>query len=80
MDNNSYHIKESELKEVADELLKKYNIRTDRYLIKKLNLNDEQKAMFLTWVKYQGIYEYRAGFRDGQEDLRSDIKEILHIN
>ncbi len=68
-----------ELNTIATDLFKKHNIRTDRDLTKKLKLNKEQKDIFFAWVKYQSLFEYRKGLEDGEESVRSQLKELLQI-
>ena len=58
------------------ELLEKYSITTDKDLIKKLGLNQEQKDILFAWIKYQGLFEYRNGFNDGLNNDPIILKDV----
>jgi hypothetical protein len=71
---------DEEIDEFKKELVDKYNIKTDRDLIKQLGIKPEDKEKFFLWLNLYGAYEYRAGCKEGVEDLQYKLKELLDIN
>jgi hypothetical protein len=69
--------KDEEIKTLKQELLEKYNIKSDRDLIEQLGIQYEDKNKLFTWIRYQCAYSYNEGFDNGQEDLKYDISELL---
>ncbi len=68
---------DEEIKTLKQELLEIHDIKTDRDLIKKLGIQDGDKAKLFAWIRYQCAYSYREGFEDGQEDLKEQLAEFL---
>ncbi len=62
------------------ELLEKYSITTDKDLIKKLGLNQEQKDILFAWIKYQGLFEYRNGLNDAPIILKDVDSNEIHLD
>jgi hypothetical protein len=62
------------------ELLEKYSITTDKDLIKKLGLNQEQKNILFAWIKYQGLFEYRNGLNDAPIILKDVDSNKIHLD
>ena len=69
-----------EIIELKQGLLEKYGIKTDRDLMRELNLedDDESKKRIYAWIRYQCAFSFREGFdkgydkgfEDGQESAR----------
>ncbi len=68
---------DEEIKTIKQELLEKYNINTDRDLIKQLGIQDEDKSKLFTWIRYQCTYSYREGFDNGQDELKEQLADLL---
>ena len=68
---------DEEIKTIKQELLDKYNIKTDRDLIQQLGIQDEDKSKFFTWIRYQCAYSYREGFDNGQDELKEQLADLL---
>jgi hypothetical protein len=68
---------ENKIQELKQELLDKYNIATDRDLIRQLNIKEEDKGKLFAWIKYQRAYEYRDGWNEGREELKEQLAELL---
>ena len=68
---------DEEIKTIKQELLEKYNIKTDRDLIQQLGIQDEDKSKLFTWIRYQCAYSYREGFENGQEDIKEQLTDLL---
>ena len=68
---------EEEIKKIKQELLDKYNIATDRDLIRQLGIKDEDKCKLFAWIRYQCAFEYRDGWNEGREDLKEQLAELL---
>lgn len=60
---------DEEIKKIEQELLEKYNIKTDRDLIQQLGITVENKSKLFAWIRYQCAYSYREGFKNGQDKL-----------
>lgn len=43
---------DEEIKTIKQELLEKYDIKTDRDLIKQLGIQDEDKSKLFAWIRY----------------------------
>jgi ribosomal protein S13 len=59
---------DEEIKKIKQELLEKYNIKTDRDLIQQLGIRDEDKIKLFAWIRYQCAFSYREGFIIGQDE------------
>lgn len=70
---------DEEIKTIKQELLEKYDIKTDRDLIKKLGIQVEDKSKLYAWIRYQCAYSYREGFDNGQAGLK-EKHEALRIH
>jgi len=68
---------ENKIQEIKQELLDKYNIVTDRDLIKQLGVKNEDKGKLFAWIRYQCAYEYRDGWNDGREELKEQLSKLL---
>ena len=66
-----------EIKAIKAELKEKYNIDTDRDLIKQLGIEDEDKSMLFLWIRYQCAFSKREGYERGQDDLKYQLAELL---
>ena len=66
------------INKLKQKLISEYSIESDRDLIKQLGIREEDKDKLFTWIRYQGAYDYRNGFEDGQEEFREKIN--LFIN
>ena len=62
-----------EIKAIKAELKEKYNIDSDRDLIKQLGIEDEDKSKLFLWIRYQCAFSYERG----QDDLRYQLAELL---
>jgi len=69
--------KSEEIKSIRKELIDKYNIKTDRDLIKQLGITEEDKGKLFAWIRYQCAFSYREGFDNGQDELRYAINDLL---
>lgn len=70
--------KTEEIKSIKQELIDKYNIKTDRDLLTQLGITDDTDKMKLfTWIRYQNAFSYREGFDNGQDELKYDIANLL---
>lgn len=49
---------EKEIEDIKQELLEKYNIKTDRDLINQLGIQDKDKDKLFTWIRYQSAFSY----------------------
>lgn len=67
------------IKIMKRELFEKYNIETDRDLIKQLGIKEEDKEKLFYWIKYQCEYSYRDGYNIGQDELRYKLADFLGI-
>ena len=65
---------DDEINGFKKELIEKYNIKTDRDLIKQLGIKPEDKAKFFLWLNLQCAYEYRVGCKEGVENLQYKLK------
>jgi hypothetical protein len=63
--------------EIRKELIDKYNIKTDRDLIKQLGITEEDKGKLFAWIRYQCAFSYREGFDNGQDELKYAINDLL---
>lgn len=70
-------IKSEEIKSIRKELIDKYNIKTDRDLIKQLGITEEDKGKLFAWIRYQCAFSYREGFDNGQDELRYALNDLL---
>jgi hypothetical protein len=68
---------ENKIQELKQELLDKYNIATDRDLIRQLDIKDEDKGKLFAWIRYQCAYSYREGFDNGQDELKEQLADLL---
>ena len=68
---------ENKIQEIKQELLDKYNIITDRDLIKQLGIKNEEKGKLFAWIRYQCAYEYRDGWNNGREELKEQLFKVL---
>jgi len=66
-----------EIKAIKAELKDKYNIDSDRDLIKQLGIEKEDKSKLFLWIKYQCAFSEREGYERGQEDLKDQLVELL---
>ena len=71
--------KSEEIKSIRKELIDKYNIKTDRDLIKQLCITEEDKGKLFTWIKYQCAFSYQEGFDNGQDSLKYKLRELLTL-
>jgi hypothetical protein len=68
---------DEEIKTIKQELLEKYNIKTDRDLIQQLGIQDEDKSKLFDWIRYQCAFSYREGFDNGQDELKEQLADLL---
>lgn len=68
-----------EIKRIKQELIEKYNIKTDRDLIQQLGIREEEKSKLFAWIRYQCAYSYREGFENGQEEYNGSKVENQYI-
>jgi hypothetical protein len=68
---------DEEIKSIKQELLEKYNIKTDRDLIQQLGIQNEDKSKLFAWIRYQCAYSYKKGFDNGQEELKEQLADLL---
>ena len=68
---------DKEILELKEGLLEKYDIKTDRDLMRQLNLedDDESKKRIYAWLRYQCAFSYREGYNDGYEEGFDDGQE-----
>jgi len=65
------------IKELKDKLVKDHNIYSDRDLVEKLGIKKEDKDKLYLWIQYQGAYQFRDGYKRGQEILRDRMTDII---
>lgn len=70
-------MKAEEITIIKKELKDKYNIETDRDLIKQLGIDEEDKSKLFAWIRYQCAYSYQDGFNNGQDSLKYKLCELL---
>ena len=68
---------DEEIKTIKQELLEKYNIKTDRDLIQQLGIQDEDKSKLFVWIRYQCAFSYREGFDNGQDEIKEQLADLL---
>jgi hypothetical protein len=68
---------DEEIKTIKQELLEKYDIKTDRDLIKQLEIQEEDKEKLFAWIRYQCAYNYREGYDNGQDVLKEQLADLL---
>lgn len=68
-----------EIKAIKAELKEKYNINSDRDLIKQLGIEDEDKSKLFLWIRYQCAFSKREGYEQGQDDLKYNVVKKLTI-
>lgn len=68
---------DKEIKKIKQELLEKYNIKTDKDLIQQLGIEDKNKNKLFAWIRYQCAYSYREGFNNGKEELKEQLVCLL---
>ena len=68
---------DEEIKTIKQELLEKYNIKTDRDLIQQLGIQDEDKSKLFAWIRYQCAFSYQEGFDNGQDELKEQLDDLL---
>jgi len=68
---------EAEIKAIKAELKEKYNINSDRDLIKQLGIEDEDKSKLFLWIRYQCAFSKREGYERGQEELKEQLADLL---
>ena len=62
--------------ELKEGLLEDYGIKTDRDLMLKLNIEDEnKKRMIYAWVRYQCAFSLREGYDNGYDEGFEDGQE-----
>ena len=66
-----------EIKAIKAELKEKYNIDTDRDLMKQLGIKDDDKSKLFLWIRYQCAFSKREGYERGQDDLKYQLAELL---
>ena len=66
-----------EIKAIKTELKEKYNIDSDRDLIKQLGIKDEDKSKLFLWIRYQCAFSEKEGYERGQDDLKYQLAELL---
>lgn len=80
---------DEKIKTIKQELLEKYNIKTDRDLIQQLGIQDEDKSKLFAWIRYQCAFSYREGFDNGQDELKEQLvlqsaveisKDVIKLN
>ena len=66
-----------EIIELKQGLLEEYGIKTDRDLMRELNLedDDESKKRIYAWIRLQRAYSYREGFDNGYDEGFEDGQE-----
>lgn len=70
-------MKSEEITTIRKELKEKYNIETDRDLIKQLGIDEADKSKLFAWIRYQCAYSYQEGFDNGQDSLKYKLRELL---
>jgi len=70
-------MKSEEITTIRKELKEKYNIETDRDLIKQLGIEEEDKSKLFAWIRYQCAFSYQEGFDNGQDSLKYKLRELL---
>ena len=70
-------IKSAEIETIRKELSEKYNIETDRDLIKQLGIQEEDKGKLFAWIRYQCAYSYSEGYDNGQDSLKYKLRDLL---
>ncbi len=70
-------MKSEEIVAMRKELKEKYNIETDRDLIKQLGIKGEDKSKLFDWIRYQCAFSYQEGFDNGQNSLKYKLHELL---
>ena len=68
---------DEEIKTIKQELLEKYNIKTDRDLIQQLGIQDEDKSKLFAWIRYPCAFSYREGFDNGQDEIKEQLQTTL---
>jgi hypothetical protein len=68
------------IKDLKDELLSEYNIKTDRDLMSELGIenDDESKKRIYSWMRLQCAYSYREGFHNGYDVGYHDGEESMN--
>jgi len=69
--------KDIEITELKAELKSKYNISTDRDLVKQLGISDEDKGKLFLWITYQCAFSYREGHKNGKDKTKQDVQNFL---
>ena len=64
-------------KELKQELLDKFDIKSDRDLVKQLGIKDEDKAKLYLWITYQCAYTFNEGWERGQERLKEQLTDLI---
>jgi len=60
----------NKIKELKSLLVCKFNINTDRDLLKQLNItNDIDKQKLFLWIRYQQAFSYREGYDNACTDI-----------
>lgn len=66
-----------EIKAIKAELKEKYDIDTDKDLIKQLGIDEANKSKLFLWIRYQCAFSKREGYEIGQDDLKYQLAELL---
>lgn len=66
-----------EIKAIKAELKEKYNIETDRDLVKQLGIEYDDKSKLFLWIRYQCAFSKREGYERGQDDLKHQLADLL---
>ena len=66
----------------ARQIVRDLGLNTDRDLIEQLGIKDNEdlRTKLHAWIRYQGAFEYVAGYKNGQDNIRHEIKTILNIH
>lgn len=68
---------QEKINKIKQELLDKYNISSDRDLVKQLGIKPDDKSKLFAWIEYQCAYSYREGHTNGQDELKYELKNLL---
>ena len=72
-------IMQKDTNKLRSELVTKFNIQSDRDLIKQLGIKPEDKAKLFAWIEYQNAYSFNEGIKLGREHLQEQIADLLNI-
>lgn len=67
------------INELANKLVKEYNIRNEPDLFKRLKLSQEDIKLLSDWIKYRELYGYEDGYRRGEEAIKASFRDLIGL-